>query len=309
VSAHVKMSSVARAPRAQLLPPLRGRRWGTVVHLGGGPGAVAIPARRLVLLDGDPAACARLRAAARGRTGVEVHERVVGPGAGPVTWHVHNWPAANGLRDLTPALSVVYPRLQLLARRESEAQTLPEVLDGLELGPQSGEADALVVDLPSGAEQLVRGLSAPWALRFDWIFTGGLPDEDPGPMPSYLQLQAWPDSVEPRRWRVWRVDRLAHRAQAELDSSRAELEGTRLRLDEAHAQVADLTQRLAEGERREREQDAVLAEQAGSLLAKQEQLAAQATEIERLNVQLRAVTLAESKLDLITQLLLSERLK
>jgi hypothetical protein len=239
---------------------------------------------------------------------VQVRERVVAPVAGPVTWHLHSWPAADGLQDMTPALGAIYPRLQLLARRDAQAQSLTEVLEDLAPDRLPDEANALVLDLPSGADNLVRGLSAEWALCFDWIVAGGLPDDSTA-IPPYLHAQAWPDSIESRRWRAWRVDPEAYRMQVELDQTRAELDGTRKRLIEAQAQGSDLEQRLAEGEQRERDQSAQLAERVGMLVTAQEQLAARATEIERLEMKLQAVMRAESKLDLIADLLLAARLK
>lgn len=198
----------------QALSATPGCGWGTVVHVGAGSVQPPVCADALVLVDGDPVACAHLRAATRGRADVEVIERIVGAVPGSAIWHSHSWPAADGLADLTRALCHTYPRIACIQRRTVEADTLSDLVAGIDLDRAMGRPNLLLLDLPSAADAMVAGLSAEQALRFSWIVAGGLP----GPVPAgaHLQRQAGTWAAGPWPWRMWRVDAEAYRAAARL---------------------------------------------------------------------------------------------
>ena len=298
-----------------VLAPFLGSRWGTVVHVGGGLGAAPVSARRLLAFDGDPASCARLRAATRGRQGVDVFEQVIAEVDGPATWHQHSWRAVDGLRDLSGELSGIYPRLRLLGQREVHARTLARVLE--EAGIQHGAADdppnALVLDLPSGAEALLRALAPEQLMAFDWVIAGGLREGRDGPGPDNLRPQAWPGSSDRRGWQVWQVDHAARRMSLELATAREELSEALRCLDEARHHGAELAQQVAQQaehlQDRERHWNATLDEYAARMSQQDEALRSQLGEIAGLKQRLEALARAEAKVEFVADLLLAERLK
>lgn len=270
------------------MPSLHGRCWGTVVHVGAGLGAFDARARRLVLLDGEPAACARLRAAVRGRSDVEVHEQIVAPKAEKVTWYVHSWSAMSGLHDCASTLHHIYPRLQVLQHREEEARSLASWLEGLVLQRESGNDNALVIEVPVGADALLRSLPVSQLLNFDWIVAGGWRQSPSPELPPWLRAQDGDEDGESWAWRVWRVDAAAYENAKALDAALVELDTMRRHLEASEAQGADLAARVAEQEL---------------------ELAVRKSEIENLSGRLGALARAEGKLALIADLLLAERLK
>lgn len=298
------------------LAPLRGQRWGTVVHVGARQASAAVSARRLLVFDGDPASCAQLRAATRGRAAVSIREQVIASVDGLVAWHLHNWRAADGLQDLSGALAEIYPRLRLLDRRQVEARSLAEVLEEAEIQRVGGRAEvnALVLDVPSGAEAMLQSLAPELLMGFDWIVAGGLPDDGSGTTsPSYLRPQAWAGSPDRLAWRVWQVDHAARRTSLELARTREELDAALLHLEESRHRAGELAQQLTQQavhlEDREREWTATLAKHVARLSVQDQELVSRLGEIERLQQRLQAVTRAEGKLDLIAELLLAERLQ
>lgn len=312
----MKTASVSIGSPLLALATLRGQRWGTVVHVGAGPAAVAVLARRLLVFDGDPASCAQLRAATRGRADVSIREQVIAPVDGPVVWHQHNWHAADGLQDLSAVLADIYPRLRLLDRREVEARALAEVVEDAEIqrAGDGGEVNALVLDVPSGADAMIQALAPELVMGFDWIVAGGLPDDGPETTtPAYLRPQAWAGSPGRLTWRVWQVDHAARRTSLELARTREELGAVQLHLEATRRQGGELAQQLARQtahlEGREREWATTLAEQVTRLGAQDQELVSRLGEIEGLQQRLQAVTRAEAKLDLIAELLLAERLR
>lgn len=130
------------------------RDWGRVVHLGAGDGRVwraerTVPARRVVLVEGDARAAARLRSALQGRTAFQALERVVAPKSGDARWYEHDVDSFDGLvRHDRDDRALLFPRLRCTGHRTVAARALTAVLEECLADAAADDPAVLVVDLP-----------------------------------------------------------------------------------------------------------------------------------------------------------------
>jgi hypothetical protein len=141
-----------------------------VVHIGAGPGAelpglLALGAKRLVLVEGDPATADELELAAG--PSAEVLRAVVSPGGGPANWHTVSVPGLSGLRPPTSALQRLYPRLRSELGPTRRSVTLAELLTPLGLDPTA--SNLLLLDLPGSEDALLATLPEALLTSFEWI--------------------------------------------------------------------------------------------------------------------------------------------
>jgi predicted nucleic acid-binding Zn-ribbon protein len=141
-----------------------------VVHIGAGPGAelpglLALGAKRLVLVEGDPATADELELAAG--PSAEVLRAVVSPAGGPANWHTVSVPGLSGLRPPTSALLRLYPRLRSELGPTRRSVTLAELLTPLGLDPKV--SNLLLLDLPGSEDDLLATLPEALLTSFEWI--------------------------------------------------------------------------------------------------------------------------------------------
>jgi hypothetical protein len=146
------------------------RCWDTFVHIGAGDGRDLlqrqVASRRLVLVEGDPAAAALLNARRRQRDDTQVMQWVVAPTTGHAVWYCHNVRAFDGLVRQDTAPGSCFPRLRCVAQRSVVTRSLQSVLEQcLDGVPRDGN-HALVVDLPLTQQEWLSTDAAAALARF-----------------------------------------------------------------------------------------------------------------------------------------------
>lgn len=169
----------------ELLSEIPFRPLGTVVHLGAGGTDPALheamQARRLILVDGNPAAVAELRLlSAKGVTRLNVIQAVVAAQASTVTWNHYNLPWLDGTSDASN-LSNFYPRLERTGSEPRQAIALSDFLRELHIDEADGsfvESNVLMIDLPGQDRSLLEALPPELLASFGWIAVRGRADSD-----------------------------------------------------------------------------------------------------------------------------------
>ena len=270
------MSCLAEIPQRPL---------GTVVHVGAGHGGVLADYARLqpgrvVLIEGDRDAAARLREEKRAHPFAEAIECAVAPSAGEAVWHTFNLPRFNGLH-VPAGLQARYPRLRELPGR-TVATAAFSALSVLQ-EPRGGVApDVLVLDVPGQEVGLLASLDPDALQRFQWIVvrTCAL-DEQGGADTSSRIAQV----LEARCFRPVR-------AVADTDllwpTRVFRLDASRLRIEQYRARIAALEEHLTQARGAEaalREERESLAEAAvrekARLRAERDELAEKAQAMSR----------------------------
>ena len=153
------------------LPPLN-----LVVHIGAGALAApadyaALQASKLLLVEADPAAVARLQSTfARSTPQTRVLERLILPNSGPATLFKFNFPAINGIRP-GGELNALYPNLRLLEELPLQGESFSAFLAALSL--ESDSPRLLILDVQGQELALLESLSPELTERFEWILLRG----------------------------------------------------------------------------------------------------------------------------------------
>jgi Macrocin-O-methyltransferase (TylF) len=137
----------------QLIADLDVCRWDTLVHLGAGDGRDDIarhapPARRLVLVEGNPSAALELRLRTRQRPWIRVMDCVLAPSTGHAEWYSHSVRSFDGLLPQDRSRGAPYPRLKVIGQRQIQTQSLAHALSSCLDGAMSDACHALVIDIP-----------------------------------------------------------------------------------------------------------------------------------------------------------------
>jgi asparagine synthase (glutamine-hydrolysing) len=137
----------------QVIAELGARGWDTLVHLGAGDGRDGVarhapPSRRLVFVEGDPAAVIELRVRTRHRPAIRVMDCVLAPTTGQADWYSHNVRSFDGLRRLDDRLGVQFPRLHSIGNRVVQTLSLESALSNCLQDSAPDGRHALVVDIP-----------------------------------------------------------------------------------------------------------------------------------------------------------------
>lgn len=160
----------------ELLSEIPFRPLGTVVHLGAGgtdPSIhEAMQARRLILVDGSPAAVDELRLLApKAVPRLNVVQAVVAAHASTVAWNHYNLPWLDGTSEVSN-LGHLYPRLQRTGSEARQAIALSDLLKDQHIDEADGslvEANVLVIDLPGQEHSLLEALPPELLASFGWI--------------------------------------------------------------------------------------------------------------------------------------------
>lgn len=159
------------------LQQLPAQTWAAVVHLGAGHGASVQPLLglqpgRLVLVEGDPEASARLRRLSGLSEAVQVHSLVLGAEPGPGLWHRYSMATLNGPLDAMP-WTRDYPRLRMLSAAPVEKVAVQDVLARALEGLEGQDHKLLIVDLPGQEDELLGAVPAALLQGFDWVILQG----------------------------------------------------------------------------------------------------------------------------------------
>jgi len=123
---------------------------------------------RLILVEGDAEAASALRRQCAGIATIEVLPTAVAPQDGPLVWNRHGLSSLNGPIDWQ-ALRTYYPRLDQAESAVVAARALDAVLDQCLAAGKTGEAAALLLDVPGQERTLLSSLSHQQLRRFEWI--------------------------------------------------------------------------------------------------------------------------------------------
>ena len=282
---------------------------GTVVYLGAGAASLeallALPARRLVLVQGDPDEATELRhlVATAGKR-VQVISEPVAAIAQTLRWHRYNLASLNGPLDQS-GLVRYYPRLRQIGVMSLPARPIAELLD--EACPKgTAQPAVLVIDLPGQEQALISALAPAQLQRFAALLVRGCTerhaDGASGLADTLTSLQeacwrpdppaAAPDPLWPLA--VLRFDAQLHqqrdneRRLALLQTRLVELEAAAARDEEIKTrqktQLKETSERLAAAERLNAQQaqtlartEATVAEREQALTTAREALAAAQT--------------------------------
>jgi chromosome segregation ATPase len=135
--------------------------------------------RRLILVEGDPAAAAELSRRAGSLQGVQVVASSLSPHGGKQRWLQHNVGALNGPLDMEP-LRPYYPRLRVMGESRQGSITMLELLDSLGLTERTAQTNVLALDLPGQEEALLSSLPPRRLAQFDTVLLRGCREPLPG---------------------------------------------------------------------------------------------------------------------------------
>lgn len=227
-----------------------------IVHLGAGQHVErsdyeGIRYQKLALVEGDPEAAEELSAAYEGDPSVQVISKLVSPAGGEVVFHRYNLSAVNGILP-AGTLSMLYPRLRLLAEELLPSSPLPRLIAELEIRPES--KNLLLVDLPGQEPDLIQSLSGELLRKFSFIVIRGCLEAHQGGAKELRQTLSLlgnlhyklveQDGAEDSQWPL---------ALFEFDGAVAEIEGelenrARLLVQKA-TQIHQQGERIVEAER------------------------------------------------------------
>lgn len=283
---------------------------GCVLHIGAGSGAVldsyrALQAQRLLLIEGDPEAYARLSTRPERPARAEVLEAVIGADARQVLWHRYSLPTLNGPLDAGGWIGA-YPRLRLESTLARQTYPLQSILEqGLE-GTDGSAPNMLVLDVAGQEAALLSSVSPDTLRRFEWVLVRGC-GQAPAPgwttaATAVAELEAAGYVVQPGAtgvdpldadpiWPVFalRFDAQAHRLR-ELEAQVHEL----LALSQTQVQQLDEQRKLSLSYREEVEVALARAQAAESALADQ-RAAAERAQVQATEATTRHAAIAEEQ--------------
>jgi hypothetical protein len=172
--------------------------WDTLVYLGAGDGRDCLArrapqSRRLVLVEGDPAAAAMLRIRTRRRPEARVMDCVLAPTTGQARWYAHSVRSFDGLVRQDGELSAQFPRLLCTGSRLVPTLSLQSALaQCLEVAAQDG-AHALAVDIPLTDREWLSPNAAATLARFRAVAVrrqAQAADDEPAPIALRAALSA-----------------------------------------------------------------------------------------------------------------------
>jgi hypothetical protein len=285
------------SPIHQCLSRLADERIGTVIHVNPAGSDlmdryIALGARRVVLVSGDPDVVLEVRRAAQGQPAVEVLESVVSARSGPAQWLRFNVRELNGMLE-PRGLRDFYPRLQLLERVSVTASDLQTLLDRLKV--EHGHApNLLILEAPGMDAGLVESLSSDTLRQFDWIIIRGASE---GLYEGGSAHAAASEELGSRFYRAVAqqgdIDPLWPTTMLRYDHDAAERDELARRVEALQEQLASLQQ----AHRSEVEQLALARDEKARIAA-----ACEAQLQALLSSQVRAETLARQRLEQLEQL-------